>query len=112
MADGEATIDDIIRDYEKRGYGGQFATRLQGVLHCYACGEDEPAAQAPVLAMHRVEGTSDPSDMALVAAVECPACGDHGTLVLSYGPEVSAEDAGVLSELLDDRDQAHIAPGT
>lgn len=108
---GEASIQDVLADYETRGFTGQFGSQVDGCVLCHACDEREPAAQTPVLAMHRLEGVSDPSDQALVAALECVACGAKGTIVLSYGPEASQEDAAVLAELLDDRDQAGIEQG-
>ena len=65
----------------------------------------------PMEALHRLEGASDPEDEAVVAALECPACGAWGTIVLSYGPQSSAEDAAVLANLIDDRRHSVIEPG-
>ncbi len=109
--EGESSLQDVIRRYEEEGATGQFTALADGVLECHACQAHEPAAQAPLLALHRFEGASDPSDQAALAAIECPACGQWGTIALSYGPEASAEDAAVLSHLLDDRDESDIAPG-
>lgn len=102
----EASITEVLARYESKGFEGQFSSRPGSTLHCHMCDGDEPAAQAPVLAMHRIEGASDPSDAAVVAAIECPACGGMGTIVLTYGPEAGQDDSAVLAELLDDRDQA------
>ena len=46
--------------------------------------------------MTRLEGESDPADMAMVVKLACPACGTAGTLILNYGPDASAEEADVL----------------
>ncbi len=108
----EASLTDVIARYEKKGAKGQFTARPDAMLECHECDEVEPAVQAPLLALHRFEGASDPSDMAALAAIECPACGAWGTIALSYGPEASAEDAALLEALLDDRDQSGIMPGT
>ena len=54
-------------------------------------------------ALHRTEGASYPSEMAAVAAVECPVCGAHGTVVLGYGPGASIDDNDVLTGLTDAR---------
>jgi hypothetical protein len=54
------------------------------------------------LALHRLEGASDPGDEIAVAAVECPACEERGTLALAFGSSAPIEDKLVLS-LLDDR---------
>lgn len=107
----ELSIVEVLANDERRGFVGQFSCRPDGVVRCHACKSDEPAVQAPVLAMHRLEGASDPSDQAIVAALECPACGALGTVVLSYGPEASAEDSAVLQQLLDDRDPPGIRAG-
>lgn len=108
----EASMQEVIAAYEARGFTGQFGSQVDGQVFCHTCDTAEPAAQTPVLASHRLEGASDPSDMALVAALECVACGQKGTIVLSYGPEASSEDMAVVSELLDDRDQSRVPPGT
>jgi len=102
----EASLVEVLAGYEAKGFTGQFAPRTGPCVHCHSCGSDEPAAQTPVVALHRFEGASDPGDEAVVLALECAACGAQGTLVLAYGPAASAEDAGVLAELLDDRDNA------
>jgi hypothetical protein len=51
--------------------------------------------------IHRLEGASDPDDMAAVVAITCPACQAHAVLVLQYGPAASIEDADVLEALPD-----------
>lgn len=51
--------------------------------------------------LYRVEGASDPDDMAAVVAVTCPRCSAKGALVLKYGPEASGADADVLLALPD-----------
>lgn len=107
----ESSMVEVLAAYERKGYTGQFGADEDGCVECHGCGAVEPAAQTPLLALHRFEGNSDPSDSAVVAALECVACGAHGTIALSYGPEASAEDAAVLAELLDDRDHAGIPVG-
>ncbi|MGD9795237.1 MAG: hypothetical protein AB7V43_17340 [Acidimicrobiia bacterium] len=49
--------------------------------------------------LHRLEGATDPDDMSTVSALRCPACGEHGLLVTSYGPEADADEADVLVAL-------------
>ncbi len=107
----EDSIQDILARYEAKGFTGAFTVHPGGMLHCQTCQSDEPAAQAPLEALHRLEGDTDPSEQAVVAGIECPSCGAEGTLVLSYGPEASIEDMQVLEQLIDDRDQARITPG-
>lgn len=108
---GEATLTEVLRQYETKGFTVRMTVRAGGIVRCHGCGQEEPAEQVPVEALHRFEGASDPEDMAALAAVECPACGEWGTLVLSYGPEGSAEDGEVLRRLMDDRDHSVLRPG-
>jgi hypothetical protein len=37
--------------------------------------------------------------MVMVVRLRCPECGTGGSLVLSYGPDASAEDADVVRTL-------------
>jgi len=107
----EESMTEVVARYEKRGFTGQFSSRPDGMVHCHACGAEEPAEQVPMKALHRFEGASDPSDEAALAALECPNCGGWGTLVLSYGPEGTLEDQEVLGRFLDDRAHSAIESG-
>lgn len=107
----EQDIPEILREYEAKGFTGQFSVREAAMMHCHGCSEDSPAAQVPVEAMHRLEGNTDPEDEAIVLALECPACGAWGTAVLPYGPASGPEDAAVLAELMDDRDHSVVDQG-
>lgn len=104
-------MTEVLARYEEKGFTGQFSSRAGGLVHCHACGAEEPAEQVPLEALHRIEGESDPEDELLVAALECPNCGGQGTLVAGFGPAGSPEDAEVVRNLMDDRDSSAIAPG-
>lgn len=65
------------------------------------CSQDVPAAEVVVDSLVRLEGASDPGDMAAVVAVTCPHCSSKDVLVLRYGPEASEADADVLVALPD-----------
>jgi hypothetical protein len=67
------------------------------------------AQDVHVDAMARVEGPSDPADMAMVAVVRCPWCTVTGTLVLGYGPMASPEDSDVAALLFDERQEGEPA---
>ena len=85
----------------EQGWSEQ-ATPLEGALiRCEPCGQTSPADEVGVDSLHRVEGASDPDDMAVVVAITCPHCGSQDALVLTYGPEASAADADVLLALPD-----------
>lgn len=89
----------VLRRYEEDGYRAQFDAREGGVVHCFTCGEDVPAASCRHGSVRRLEGASDPADMLAVVPVRCPSCGALGVVVANYGPEASLADAEVLSEL-------------
>lgn len=102
---------EVLGRYERQGFRGQFGARLAGKIVCFACRRERPAAEVHLLAMHRLEGASDPSEEVAVAAVECPACKTRGTLTLSYGVGASAEDAMVLKAIADRRSDGPMRPG-
>ncbi len=108
----EATVIDVVKNYSEQGFTGDFSARPDGMVRCHSCGSDEPSEQMALEALHRFEGVADPADEACVAAVECPACGEWGTLVMGYGPSASPEDASVLANFIDDRDHSRIRSGT
>ena len=93
---------EVVRRYEQHGFPSQFATRPGGNVRCLACQRDHPARWVSLLALHRLEGDSEPGDEVAVAAIECPACEERGTLALAFGSTAPIEDKLVLS-LLDDR---------
>lgn len=109
------TLPEVIDFYEAAGFTGGFAAQADGYIRCSQCDSVLDAALVPMHSLRRMEGASDPSEMAAVVALTCPACQTKGTLVLSYGPMASAEDADVLMRLRDLRDDdmspADSAPG-
>jgi len=95
------TLADLLSAFEVEGYKGQMAAAEAGHVICLTCHVESPAAEMRLDALERMEGASDPADMLAVAALVCPLCNANGTLVLSYGPEASEEDADVLAVLGD-----------
>lgn len=102
------TISDALREFEARGYIGQFVIRPTGLVECTACSHGHRPRDLALEAMRRTEGPSDPSDMVFVGALRCPNCGQAGTAVMTYGPTAPAEHADVLRELDDQRKTAHV----
>lgn len=98
------SIMDALRLYEQRGFTGQFGVREGGAVKCFSCGSTAEPETFEMQSMRRVEGASDPSDMALVAALECPECGARGTLTISYGPAAAAEDNEAIRRMGDVRE--------
>lgn len=96
---GGLTIADALREFEARGYVGQFLIRPEGLIECRKCGETHRPRDVALESMRRVEGASDPADMVFVGALRCPSCGEIGTATLKYGPHAEAGDAEILREL-------------
>lgn len=83
------------------GWAGQ-ATAVDGAsVRCESCGVTAAASTLTVAGLHRLEGASDPDDMAAVVTYRCPSCEVGNALVLGYGPTASGEEADVLLALPD-----------
>ncbi|MEA3190787.1 MAG: hypothetical protein QOD77_1369 [Thermoplasmata archaeon] len=107
-------MSSVLARYESRGFRGQFSARPGAQVRCLGCMRDLLPSAVGVQAIHRLEGSSDPDDMAAVAALECPACHQKGTIVLTYGPSGSPNDGSILKDLHDERGRAGssgLAPG-
>lgn len=109
VSDG-TTLVEVIRTLEADGYTAQMAPREGGVVRCFACHTDSPAALAHIDALCRTEGASDPDDMVAVVALCCPNCRAKGTMTLKYGPAATCEEDEVL-RLLDPEPLTGGAPG-
>ena len=94
-----ASLGEILASLEAAGFTSQMAARPGGMIVCFACHQESPAADLVLEALGRTEGASDPADMLAVAGLACPHCGSKGTVVLGYGPEAGPEDAEVLLRL-------------
>lgn len=81
------------------GPEGQFQAAGDGDIRCLTCHQLFPGSSQSADDARRVEGASDPGDMALITRVACPHCGAAGPLVVRYGPEASAEEADLLVAL-------------
>jgi hypothetical protein len=96
------TLSAVLADYAEAGYAGQLRVADDGV-HCSACNSVATAEQIEVRSLRRLEGASDPADMAAVIATACPACNTMGTIVVMYGPEASEAEVGLLRRAQDHR---------
>ncbi len=95
------TLVEVIRRFEREGYTAQMAAEPGGLIRCFTCQRDSPAAEVHLEVLRRTEGASDPADMVAVAALACPRCGARGTVALKYGPDASPEEDEVLRQLDD-----------
>jgi hypothetical protein len=93
------TITEVLEEYEAQGFDSQFMPDADSNLRCLNCNNSVPADEIGLAALRRIEGVSDPDDMAAIAALECPRCGAKGTVALKYGPGASIEEADILGHL-------------
>ena len=81
------------------GFDAQFGARPDAAVLCFTCHREFPAADLCADDARRVEGESDPSDMAILVPVTCPHCGASGALTLQFGPMASAEESEVIASM-------------
>lgn len=90
---------EVERHLAEEGFGGQFGAREGARVLCFACHREFGADAVHAEEARRVEGESDPADMAILVPVTCPRCGTAGTMVLQFGPMASAEESDVIAAL-------------
>jgi mannose/cellobiose epimerase-like protein (N-acyl-D-glucosamine 2-epimerase family) len=100
-ARGGRDLVEITAGLAEEGWTAQATPVDGGSVRIESCGHDIPAGDLVVDSLHRVEGASDPGDMAVVVAVTCASCPERGVLVLKYGPDADIADADVLLALPD-----------
>lgn len=94
-----SSMFEILRDLQADGYESDLFAVEGGSVRCGTCGTVSPAASLEVAELRRMEGASDPADMAAVVAATCPSCGQKGVMVVMYGPEAGPADSDVLAAL-------------
>lgn len=90
---------EVERHLDEEGFAGQFGARGAGRILCFTCHREFEAATVDADEARRVEGESDPADMAILVPVRCPHCRAAGVLALQFGPMASAEEADVIAAL-------------
>ena len=96
------TLVTLLAALAEAGYTGDLFVTAEGRLRCGSCHQDVDPAGLQLDELRRIEGASDPADMAAVLGITCSHCGAKGTAVVRYGPEAGPQDAAVLLAL-DDR---------
>jgi hypothetical protein len=94
-----SSMFEILRDFQGDGFTADLFAEERGDIRCGSCDAVTPAGEIDVAELRRLEGASDPADMAAVVAGTCPACGSKGVMVVMYGPEASGADTDVLAAL-------------
>lgn len=100
---GASTILEALDWLKERGFGGNMFVTDGAVVRCGACRHDMPAAELDLRHLIRLEGASDPSEMAAVLGLVCHDCGTKGAAVVRFGPEASPDEAEVLRAVEDHR---------
>jgi peroxiredoxin len=104
------TMTDVVHLYDQAGFTSSWEITATAQLRCGTCEREMSPSAVSMHSFRRVEGASDPDDMAAVLALTCPLCSAHGTLVIMYGPQMSAEESDVLGALRDQRADDVVAP--
>lgn len=97
----DVTLVEVLTELADAGYRTDFLVGDDGRTRCRACGRDWAPKELQLDGLRRLEGASDPADMATVLALTCPGCGAQGTAVLRYGAEAGPGEALLLQELDD-----------
>jgi hypothetical protein len=103
------TMTSVLDAYRRDGFAEDFVLE-ETAVRCGACGAASPVADIEVHSLRRLEGASDPADMAAVLALRCPACQAKGVAVAKYGPEASEAEAQLLLTARDHRFTGTSAP--
>ena len=100
----DVTLVEVLAELEGQGYAVDFfVDEDDGSVCCGSCRSCQPAGSVRLDGIRRIEGASDPADMAAVLAVACASCAAKGTAVVRFGPEASAGEAILLQHLDDAR---------
>jgi hypothetical protein len=110
--DDHTTLMEVLALYSSGGFAGIFSVTPDGLVECGTCGVESVAGEVSMHSLRRLEGASDPDDMLAVAAVTCPSCGARGTVTVMFGPMASAEEATVMANLRDCRDDELAPPNS
>ncbi len=99
----DRTLVEVLGALAEAGFTEDVQAFADGRLCCRRCGHCVAAEDMELRELRRVEGASDPGDMAAVLGLECPACGSRGAAVVRFGPEAGPGDEIVLRHLPDAR---------
>lgn len=96
---GASSLAEILAAAAEQGYEREFNAEIvdgDPRIRCPQCDRPSPPAAVAQVWTSRLEGASDPADMAYVSAVRCPQCRATGVFVAQYGPTAGEADAAVL----------------
>ena len=96
---GDRSQVEVEQHLAEDGFDAQFGARSDAAVLCFTCHQEFPADRLCADDARRVEGESDPADMAILVPVTCPHCGASGTLSLQFGPAASVEESEVMAAM-------------
>jgi len=100
---GASTLIELLDELRAAGFEHDMFVTADALVRCGSCHHDTLPSELDLLAIRRLEGASDPSDMAAVLALACTVCGRRGTAIVRFGPEAGPQDAEVLLAVEDHR---------
>ena len=92
-------VAGVLERATSAGYVAVFEPEAGAVLRCGTCDVVSEASTFERQWQNRLEGASDPDDMAQVSGLVCPACGARGTFVSLFGPGAGTDAAEVMVAL-------------
>ena len=92
-------VASVLDRAHAAGYGAVFEPEAGAQLRCGSCDAVTDASTFERRWQNRLEGASDPDDMAQVSGLVCPACGTLGTFVSLFGPGAGTDAADVMVAL-------------
>lgn len=88
---------DYIEIYEEKGYVSSFYIKKGKHINSKTKNEYTPN-DVHIVAEHRYEGMSNPSDMSILYVVETSK-GEKGTVLLGYGPSADLDSAEFFNSI-------------
>ncbi|WP_252723131.1 hypothetical protein [Pseudotamlana agarivorans] len=88
---------DYIRIYEEKGYKSNFRIQNEKLISSDTKNVFSPE-EIQIVAMHRYEGMSNPSDMSMLYIIEANK-EEKGTFLMAYGPNAETEVAEFFNKV-------------
>jgi hypothetical protein len=88
---------DYMKLYREKGYDANFRFENDKLINSDSKHTYNPQA-IYIVAEHRYEGMSNPSDMSILYVIETDK-GEKGTILLAYGPNADMEAADFFKEI-------------
>lgn len=95
----DRTLTEALAELAEAGYDRDLMPVEGGRVRCLTCREVHGAEVLHADRAARLEGASDPADMAIVVPGTCPACGSRGTVVCHFGPEAGEAESDLVAAL-------------